>query len=89
MMRKFLGLRPRNVPVSTNILIRYSREELDMMYDNDTVDIKQFGRMKPGRAKDEMRASLEAQRQWYNKAGLLDWAEQIDIALWIDDKENQ
>ena len=66
----------------------FTDQELDDMWEDDLIDIKNFGRMEAGRAKDETRAVLEERRKWYNKQGLNDWAEQIDIALWIDDKEH-
>lgn len=82
---KLLGIRLYRSPE----LIDFTDEELDNMWEDDVVDIHNFSHMESGPAKDEMRAMLSERRKWYNKQGLLDWAEQIDVALWVDDMEKQ
>lgn len=74
MLRRLLGLRVSKP-------VKFTHDELDYMWEDDTIDIKNYLNMEPGQAKDEMRAVLSERRKWYNKQGLNDWAEQIDIAL--------
>lgn len=82
MLRRLLGLRTRRP------LLTFTPEELEYMWNDDTIDIKNFGNMSPGLVKDKVRTTLELRHDWYLKQGLLDWAEQIDVALWIDKKVN-
>lgn len=65
----------------------FTPEEVDDMWDDDTIDIKNFSHMDPGSAKKQMYKMLVERRNWYIQQGLSDWAEQIDTALWLD-KEN-
>lgn len=81
---KLLGIRLYRSPKP----IDFTDEELDSMYEDDTIDVKNFYRMDPGPAKDEMRIMLTDRRNWYRRQRLDDWAEQIDVALWSDDRYN-
>lgn len=70
-------------------LINFTDEELDAMWEDDTVDIKNFGRMDEGPDKNAFRKMLVDRMHWYETQRLDDWAEQIDVALWIDNKEKK
>lgn len=65
----------------------FTNDELNEMWDDDAIDIKTFTYMEAGPARDAMRRSLVARRDWYIQQRLNDWAGQIDIALWIDEGE--
>jgi hypothetical protein len=67
-------------------ITEFTEDELEAMWDDDTVDIKNFSRMDPGPSKDEFREMLEYRMKWYERVRLYDWAEQIDVALWLDSK---
>lgn len=69
-------------------LIDFTPEELDNMWEDDTIDIKNFSHMDPGPAKDEMREMLTERRDWYIQQRLSDWAEQINVALWLDEEHS-
>lgn len=69
-------------------LIDFTPEELDNMWDDDTIDIKNFSHMDPGPAKDRMREMLTDRRDWYFKQRLIDWADQIATALWLDEEKH-
>lgn len=70
-------------------LINFTDEELDDMWEDDTIDIKNFTHMDPGPARDEMRLMLTDRRNWYIQQRLDDWADQINIALWIEEGERR
>ena len=82
-LNKIFGLRARRRFVDVD------NQELDAMYEDDTIDIKNFGRMDEGPAKDEFREMLTERMNWYIKQRLSDWAEQIHVALWIDETFNK
>lgn len=67
----------------------FTDEELDYMWDDDTIDIKNFSRMEEGSAKQRFRQMLKDRMEWYYKQGLVDWAEQIDVGLWSEARERQ
>lgn len=69
--------------------INFTEEELDNMWEDDVVDIHNFSHMDSGPAKDKMRLMLTDRRNWYYQQRLNDWAEQIDVALWVDDMDKR
>lgn len=82
MVREFFGFR-------LNWTRSFSDQELEDMWDDDTIDVKNFSRMEEGRAKDEMRQMLSSRKAWYEKHRLFDWADQIGEALWADEDEGK
>jgi hypothetical protein len=67
-------------------LFDFTSKELDEMWEDDVVDIHNFTHMDPGPAKEKMRQILMVRRDWYFLQRLYDWAEQIDVALWTDER---
>lgn len=67
-------------------LINFTEEELDAMWEDDTIDVKNFSRMDEGQDKNAFRKMLKDRMYWYETQHLNDWADQIDVALWIDEK---